>query len=87
MALLTVSNQGFTVHNHICGINFLSHLKGAPQTLCHSGMGRGGVVWGVQGTPAADIRKADQPLRGTENNKIGHSQECLCHKNRCIEHH
>jgi len=31
MTLLTVSNQGFTVHNHICGINFLSHLRGAPQ--------------------------------------------------------
>ena len=33
MTLLTVSNQGFTVHNHMCGINFLSHLKGAPQSL------------------------------------------------------
>ncbi len=31
MTLLTVSNQGFTVHNHMCGINFLSHFKGAPQ--------------------------------------------------------
>jgi len=30
MTLLTVSNQGFTIHNHICGINFLSHLRGAP---------------------------------------------------------
>ena len=33
MTLLTVSNQGFTIHNHICGINFLSHLRGAPQNL------------------------------------------------------
>jgi hypothetical protein len=31
MTLLTVSNQGFTVHNHRCGINFLSHFWGAPQ--------------------------------------------------------
>jgi len=31
MTLWTVSNQGFTVHNHTCGINFLSHLRGAPQ--------------------------------------------------------
>jgi len=31
MTLPTVSNQGFTVHNHICGINFLSHRRGAPQ--------------------------------------------------------
>jgi len=31
MTLLTVSNQGFTVHNHKCGINFLSHVRGAPQ--------------------------------------------------------
>jgi hypothetical protein len=38
MTLLTVSNQGFTVHNHICGINFLSHLRGAPQSLRQSGM-------------------------------------------------
>ena len=38
MTLLTVSNQGFTVHNHMCGINFLSHLRGAPQTLRQSGM-------------------------------------------------
>jgi hypothetical protein len=38
MTLVTVSNQGFTVHNHTCGINFLSHFKGAPQTLRHSGM-------------------------------------------------
>ena len=30
MTLLTVSNQGFTVHNHKCGINFLSHVRGAP---------------------------------------------------------
>jgi hypothetical protein len=50
MTLLTVSNQGFTVHNHMCGINFLSHLRGAPQSLRRSGMtwnavgylGRGG---------------------------------------------
>ena len=38
MTLLTVSNQGFTVHNHMCGINFLSHLKGAPQSPRQSGM-------------------------------------------------
>jgi hypothetical protein len=38
MTLLTVSNQGFTVHNHMCGINFLSHLRGAPQNLRQSGM-------------------------------------------------
>ena len=38
MTLLTVSNQGFTVHNHMCGINFLSHLRGAPQSLRQSGM-------------------------------------------------
>ena len=38
MTLLTVSNQGFTVHNHMCGINFLSHLRGAPQSLRRSGM-------------------------------------------------
>jgi hypothetical protein len=56
MTLPTVSDQGFTVHNHICGINFLSHFKGAPQkstpirddlgsplsTLRQSGMGMGG---------------------------------------------
>jgi len=35
---LTVSNQGFTIHNHICGINFLSHLRGAPQTPGEIGM-------------------------------------------------
>jgi len=35
---LTVSNQGFTVHNHTCGINFLSHLRGAPQNPRQSGM-------------------------------------------------
>jgi hypothetical protein len=38
MTLLTVSNQGFTVHNHTCGINFLSHLRGAPQNPRRSGM-------------------------------------------------
>jgi hypothetical protein len=38
MTLLTVSNQGFTVHNHTCGINFLSHLRGAPQSARQSGM-------------------------------------------------
>ena len=31
MTLRPVSDQGFTVHNHMCGINFLSHLRGAPQ--------------------------------------------------------
>jgi hypothetical protein len=30
MTSSSVSNQGFTVHNHRCGINFLSHLRGAP---------------------------------------------------------
>jgi hypothetical protein len=38
MTLWTVSNQGFTVHNHTCGINFLSHLRGAPQNSRRSGM-------------------------------------------------
>jgi hypothetical protein len=38
MTLLTVSNQGFTVHNHTCGINFLSHLRGAPQNPRQTGM-------------------------------------------------
>jgi hypothetical protein len=33
MTLRTVSLQGFTVHNHMCGINFLSHFKGAPHKL------------------------------------------------------
>lgn len=46
MTLLTVSNQGFTVHNHMCGINFLSHFRGAPQSLRQSGMtpGDGGRI-------------------------------------------
>jgi hypothetical protein len=38
MTLLTVSNQGFTVHNHMCGINFLSHLRGAPHNSRQTGM-------------------------------------------------
>ena len=46
MTLLTVSNQGFTVHNHMCGINFLSHLRGAPQNLRQSGM-----TWDAVGYP------------------------------------
>jgi len=30
MTLPTVSDQGFTVTITMCGINFLSHLRGAP---------------------------------------------------------
>jgi hypothetical protein len=44
MTLLTVSNQGFTVHNHICGINFLSHLRGAPHRT-HANLGCPGMQW------------------------------------------
>jgi hypothetical protein len=33
MTISTVSNQGFTDKNHICGMNFLSHSKGAPQPI------------------------------------------------------
>jgi hypothetical protein len=44
MTLWTVSNQGFTVHNHTCGINFLSHLRGAPQNLRQTGM-----IWDIRG--------------------------------------
>jgi hypothetical protein len=33
MTFPAVSNQGFTIHNYICGIDFLSHLRGAPHTF------------------------------------------------------
>jgi hypothetical protein len=46
MTLPTVSNQGFTVHNHVCGINFLSHFRGAPQNSRQTGM-----VWDEVGYP------------------------------------
>ena len=46
MTLLTVSNQGFTVHNHMCGINFLSHLRGAPQ-LIPEVCAKWGMKWGA----------------------------------------
>ncbi len=46
MTSSSVSNQGFTINNHICGINFLSHLRGAPQNLRRSGMS-----WGAVGSP------------------------------------
>lgn len=37
MTSSSVSNQGFTDHNHRCGINFLSHLKGAPHKYANLG--------------------------------------------------
>lgn len=60
MTLLTVSNQGFTVHNHSCGINFLSHFKGAPQkpTPNWDELGCGGIPregGGAQSAPIAEI--------------------------------
>jgi hypothetical protein len=53
MTSSSVSNQGFTVHNHRCGINFLSHLRGAPQkpTPTWDDQGRGRV-----GAPSAPDR-------------------------------
>jgi hypothetical protein len=50
MTLPTVSNQGFTVHNHRCGINFLSHFRGAPQNPRQSGM-----VWDAPSEPYANL--------------------------------
>ena len=52
MTSSSVSNQGFTDHNHMCGINFLSHLRGAPQNPRQIGMI--GMEWdktaGVEGS-------------------------------------
>jgi hypothetical protein len=85
MTLLTVSNQGFTVHNHTCGINFLSHLRGAPQSPRQSGM-----HWDEPGGVGL---RSDYPSIGTQvigkTHRRGrlcsmiiekHRQECLCHK-------
>ncbi len=57
MTLLTVSNQGFTVHNHMCGINFLSHFKGAPQNSRRSGMSWDAVGYQGRGEGASDDRE------------------------------
>ena len=63
MTLWTVSNQGFTVHNHICGINFLSHLRGAPQTYAKIGM------------PWDDQRKPFRILVDHQGEGVGGSSE------------
>jgi len=65
MTLLTVSNQGFTIHNHICGINFLSHLRGAPQNPRQNGMGWDAVGYPGRGRDgvASRSRSFDSRLR------------------------
>jgi hypothetical protein len=55
MTLWTVSNQGFTVHNHTCGINFLSHLRGAPQNSRQTGMAWDALGYAGRGEPIAEI--------------------------------
>jgi hypothetical protein len=62
MTSSSVSNQGFTVHNYRCGINFLSHLRGAPHSALgiRDGMsGDGDICVRTQGVDVNELQSVD----------------------------